>query len=45
MCQALDGNYYSEKYLIQTRSQTKSSGTKHPEVHGVGKNLNPNLKP
>ena len=45
MCQILDDNYYSEKYLIQTRSQAKSSGIKLPEVHGVGKNLDPNLKP
>ena len=26
MCQVLDDNYYSEKYLIQTRSQVKSRG-------------------
>ena len=26
MCQILDDNYYSKKYLIQTRSQAKSSG-------------------
>ena len=45
MCQVLDDNYDNEKYLIQTRSQTKSSGTKLPEVHSVGKNSNPNLKP
>ena len=45
MCQVLDDNYYNEKYLIQARSQAKSSGIKLPEVHGVGKNLNPNLKP
>ena len=45
MCQVLDDNFYNERYLIQTRLQTKSSGTKLPEVHGVGKNLNPNLKP
>ena len=44
MCQILDDNY-SEKYLIQTRSQAKSSGIKLLEVHGVGKNLDPNLKP
>ena len=44
-CQILDDNYYSEKYLIQTRSQAKSSGIKLPEVHGMGKNLDPNLKP
>ena len=34
-----------KKYLIQTRSQAKSSGIKFPEVHGMGKNLDPNLKP
>ena len=45
MCQVLDDNYYKGKYLIQTRSQTKSSGTKLLDVHGMGKNLNPNLKP
>ena len=44
MCQILDDNYYNEKYLIQTRSQTKSSSIKLPEVHGMGKNLDPNLK-
>ena len=45
MCQILDDSYYSKKYLIQTRLQAKSSGIKLPEVHGVGKNLDPNLKP
>ena len=46
MCQILDENYYNEeKYSIQTRSQAKSSGIKLPEVHGMGKNLDPNLKP
>ena len=45
MCQILDDNYYSERYLIQTRSQAKSSHIKLLEVHGMGKNLNPNLKP
>ena len=45
MCQVLDDNYYNDKYLIQTRSQTKSSGIKLLEVHGMGKNLDPNLKP
>ena len=44
MCQILDDNYYSKKYLIQT-SQAKSSGLKLPEAHGMGKNLDPNLKP
>ena len=45
MCQVLDDNYYNEKYLIQTRSQAKSSGIKLPEVHGMGNNFDPNLKP
>ena len=45
MCQILDDNYYIEKYLIQTRSRAKSSGIKLPEVHGMGKNLDPNLNP
>ena len=31
--------------MIQTHSQAKTSGTKLPEVHGVGKELNPNLRP
>ena len=43
--QILDDNYYSKKYLIQTRSQVKSSGIKLLEVHGMRKNLDPNLKP
>ena len=30
---------------MQTRSQTKSSGIKLLEVHGMGRNLDPNLKP
>ena len=34
-----------EKFLIQICSQAKRSGTKLPEVHGVGKELNPNLRP
>ena len=45
MCQVLDDNYYNEKYLILTRSQAKSSGIKFSKVHGVGKNLYPNLMP
>ena len=46
MCKILDDNYYNiEKYLIQTRSWARSSSIKLPEVHGVGKNLDPNLKP
>ena len=38
-------NFYDYKYLIQTQSQAKSSGIKLPEVHGVEKSLNPNLRP
>ena len=34
----------TNKYLIQTRSQTKSGGIKVPEVHGENKGLNPNVK-
>ena len=35
----------NEKYLIQTHSQAKSSGTKLPEDPRVKKELNPNLRP
>ena len=45
MCQVLDDNTYNEKYLIQARSPAKASGIKLPEVHGMGKSLDPNLKP
>ena len=34
-----------EKYLIQTCSQAKTSGSKLLEVHRVRKELNPNLRP
>ena len=34
-----------EKYLIQTHSQAKTSGIRLPEVHGVRKESNPNLRP
>ena len=33
------------KYLIQTRSQAKSSGIKLPEIHGTNKGLNPHITP
>ena len=33
------------KFLIQTCSQAKTSSTKLLEVHGVRKELNPNLRP
>ena len=40
MYQVLHEKYYNtENYLVQTRSQDKSSGIKLPEVHGIGKNL------
>ena len=34
-----------DKYLVQTRSQAKSSGVKVPEVHGIEKSLIPHVKP
>ena len=34
-----------EVYNIGTRSSTKASGEKPPEVHGANKPLDPNLKP
>ena len=34
-----------EKYLIQMHSQAKSSSTRLLEVHGVQKELDPNLRP
>ena len=49
MYQVLHENYYdienTRNVLVQTRSQTKSSGIKHPEVHGMRKNLDPNILP
>ena len=35
----------ADKYLVQTRSQTKLSGIKVPEVHCVDKGLIPHVKP
>ena len=35
----------TSKYLIQTRSQAKSSGIKVPEIHRANKGLNPDVKP
>ena len=38
-------NYYKiDSYLVQTRFQARSSGIKLPEVHGMRKNLDPNMK-
>ena len=51
MYQVLEDKFYLEnssctyKYLIQMRSQAKSSGIKLPQVHGMRKNSDPNLKP
>ena len=39
------GETETNKYLIQTWSQAKSSGIKVPEIHGVNKELNPHVKP
>ena len=35
----------TDKYLVQTRSQIKSSGIKVPEVHGIYNGLIPHVKP
>ena len=42
----LQDKYYNvnedeEKYMVQTRSQTKASGVQLPEVHGLRKRLDP----
>ena len=34
-----------DKYLVQTRYQTRSSSVKLPEVHGIEKRLVPHVKP
>ena len=46
MHKVLQENYYKiDSYLVQTRSQARSDGIKLPEVHGMRKNLDPNIKP
>ena len=45
MYQVLENKFYDDKYLIQMRSQAKSSSITLQEVHGMRKNLDPNLKP
>ena len=35
----------NERYMIQTRSQTKASGVQLPEVHGSRKRLDPHKIP
>ena len=40
----LQENYYIiDSYLAQMRSQSRSSGINLPEVHGMRKNLDPNI--
>ena len=34
----------TDEYLVQTRSQAKSSDIKIPEIHGANKGLNPHVK-
>ena len=34
-----------DKYLVQTRSQAKSSRVKFPEVHGIEKGLDLHVRP
>ena len=46
----LQDRYYNvseneEKYMVQTRSQTKASGVQLPEVHGSRKRLDPHRIP
>ena len=41
----LDNKTEEDKYLVQTRSQAKSSGVKVPEVHGIEKTSVPHVKP
>ena len=42
-CYSLDEE--KEKYMVQTRSQTKASGVQLPEVHGSRKGLDPHKIP
>ena len=39
------GKGNQRKCLAQTRSQVKSSSIRLPEVHGIGKGLDPNTQP
>ena len=39
------GEENTVEYLVQTWSEGKSSGIKLPEVHGVGKSLDPTVQP
>ena len=42
---SIDACKNEEKFLIQMCSQAKTSSTKLSEVHGVRKELDPNLRP
>ena len=33
------------KYLVQTRSQAKTTGIILPEVHGIDRGIDPNVRP
>ena len=45
MHKVLQENYYKiDSYIVQTRSQARSSGIKLPDIHGMRKNLDPNMK-
>ena len=35
----------TDRYLVQTRSQAKSSSIKIPEIHGTNKGLDPHVQP
>ena len=35
----------NDRYLVQTRSQAKSSGIKIPEIRGINKGLDPHVRP
>ena len=35
----------NDRYLVQTRSQVRSSGIRLPEIHGVNKGLDPHTQP
>ena len=44
MHKVLHENYYNtDSYLVQTRSQARSSRIKLQEVHGMRKNLDPSI--
>ena len=34
-----------DKYMVQTRSQVRSSGIRLPDIHGANKGLDPHVQP